>query len=138
MEKKNMKKIKAGVAIFAVVAVTFLLVAGPAMIASDVPGSPFYDHAWVTLSATDSQSGVAYINYSVTCTNPAGSIGWTHVAGSFVQFQVTTLGYYTVNYYAADNFGNIESMKTATFWVNASDTTPPSTSIVVSQEIPTG
>jgi len=141
-KKKNMKKIGASTAIFAVVAVVFLLSTGPAIVADEYEGSPFHDMVRVTLTATDSQSYVEYINYSITCTNPTYQPpGWqqyiTTTDPCSVSFDLNILGNYTVQYYAVDSFGNIEATKTTTFSLVPSDVTPPTTTIYITDAIPT-
>jgi hypothetical protein len=145
MEKKKMRKIEAGAAIFVIVAVTFILGTGPSIIADPYQEEPFHDMVRVTLSATDSQSSVEYINYSITCSNPAYQpLGWQQFDASQSQtdpvsfwFELNKLGDYTVQYYAADSFGNVEATKETTFSIVPSDQTPPTTTIFITDAIPT-
>lgn len=137
-KKKNMKKIKAGAAIFAVVAATFLLGAGPAIIAIEDPGSPYHDRVQVWLNATDTGAGVDYINYSIGFAPAGGGPGsqTTDIQfyGASVTFNLTDLGYYTISYYAVDNMGNVEPRQTTSFWLNSSDSTPPTTTIHIEDQ----
>ena len=135
MERKNLKRIEAVVAISGVLAVILILITGPALIAApDDPYPTYVGHAWVSLHATDA-SGVQYINYSIVCSDPAGSVGWTQVMGDTVSpFEVTTAGTYTVQYYAVDTLGNVEVMKLNSFIV--SETNPPITTLTVTQDHP--
>jgi hypothetical protein len=66
----------------------------------------------VTLSASDSGSGVANTQYSVD--------GGGYASGSSVS--ISSDGIHTISYFSTDVVGNIESPKTATVMI---DTTPP-------------
>ena len=140
-----MRKIEAGAAIFVIVAVTFILGTGPSIIADPYQQEPFHDMVRVALTATDSQSSVVYINYSISCTNPLYQyLGWQQFNASQSQtdpvsfwFELNILGNYTIQYYAADTFGNIESLKVTTFALVPSDVTPPTTTIYITDGIPT-
>lgn len=70
----------------------------------------------VTLTATDTGSGVKEIHYAID----GGAE--TTVAGSSTSIAVSTDGTHTVTYYAKDNAGNIESSNSITFKL---DKTPP-------------
>jgi hypothetical protein len=83
----------------------------------------------VTVSATDTESGVASVSYRLN------SGTWTTVGGSSTNFSVATQGTTTVSYYATDNAGNIATTKTLTVKLDnvaptVSVTYPPSGTIV--------
>jgi hypothetical protein len=138
MEKKKMRNIEASAAIFMIVAVTFILGTGPSIVADPYPGGPFHDRANVLLSATDDISGVAYINYSITCSNPAYTpLGWQSQVGSAVGIVLTIYGTYTIQYFAVDNYGNTEAIQETTFDIIPLDETPPTTTISINDTPPT-
>jgi hypothetical protein len=62
----------------------------------------------VTITATDSDSGVASVSYQVN----GGS--WTTLNGSSTSFAVSDQGTTTISYYATDNAGNVASTKSLT------------------------
>jgi uncharacterized cupredoxin-like copper-binding protein len=80
--------------------------------------------AMVTLSATDTGSGVASVEYKLD------SGAWTAYTSAV---QVSTPGAHTVLYRATDQAGNVSAEGTLTFTVVAGsvDTTPPSVSAAV-------
>jgi Bacterial Ig-like domain len=57
----------------------------------------------VTLTATDSGSGVASVSYRIA------SGPWTNVTGAVAAFDVTGQGTKTITYRATDNVGNVEA-----------------------------
>ena len=69
-------------------------------------GNVYTTDVTVSISRTDSMSGIAYTKYRVN-----GGTWTTYTA----PFTLSTDGTYTVDYYSADNAGNTESTKTATF-----------------------
>jgi hypothetical protein len=73
----------------------------------------------VTLNATDTQSGVRSITYSVS---GAETVAATTVNGSVAFIGVQNEGISTIGYQATDNWGNVESPKTVTVRI---DLTPP-------------
>ncbi|MEW6608964.1 MAG: hypothetical protein AB1414_16210 [bacterium] len=85
------------------------------------------DNGWyisdviVELSATDSQSGVKEIHYSVD--NEPEVI----VTGSLTSTILTSNGIHNITYYAVDTAGNQESSKSLTVNIDKSDITPPVT-----------
>ncbi|MFF4962404.1 OmpL47-type beta-barrel domain-containing protein, partial [Streptomyces sp. NPDC001222] len=86
----------------------------------------YVDSATVTVSATDADSGVAKIEYSLD-------------SGAYVDYsspvQVSGVGQHTVSYRATDKAGNTSAVKSVSFTVVAAppqDTTAPDTSASVS------
>jgi hypothetical protein len=71
-------------------------------------GAVYISNVTVTLTASDTQSGVNYTKYQVD------SGGWTTYSTPFV---VTANGTHVVSYYSVDNAGNIETTKTSNFTI---------------------
>lgn len=88
-------------------------------------GGAYIDMATVTVSASDTGSGVNTIEYAV------GSGAWQPYPGPVMIHQV---GEHTVRYRATDKAGNVAAEKSVTFTVVAAppqDTTPPVTGVTV-------
>ncbi|MER6117368.1 Ig-like domain repeat protein [Streptomyces sp. NPDC001743] len=117
--------------------VTFTVVAAPPQdetapaVSASVAGTKndageYLDSATVTVSATDTESGVATIEYALddTTYKPYTS-----------PVAVNTTGQHTLSYRATDKAGNTSTAKSVTFTVAApqppKDTTPPDTSATV-------
>ncbi|MGW1212637.1 OmpL47-type beta-barrel domain-containing protein [Streptomyces sp. NPDC002499] len=89
------------------------------------PEGNYLDMATVTVSASDTGSGVNTIEYAVN------SGAWTAYSGPVMVHQ---LGTHTVRYRATDKAGNAAADKSVTFTVVATppkDTTPPVTGVTV-------
>ncbi|AZS83813.1 DUF1080 domain-containing protein [Streptomyces griseoviridis] len=85
----------------------------------------YLDMATVTVSASDTGSGVNSVEYAL------GSGGWQPYAAPVMVHQV---GVHTVRYRATDKAGNVSAEKSVTFTVvapPAQDTTPPVTGVSV-------
>ncbi|MFD1045037.1 OmpL47-type beta-barrel domain-containing protein [Kibdelosporangium lantanae] len=78
--------------------------------------------ATVTVTATDSGSGVKTVEYALD--------GGSYTAYT-AAFDVTAAGAHTVKYRATDNAGNVSTEGTTSFTVVASDTTPPTVTSTV-------
>ncbi|MEW2612125.1 family 16 glycoside hydrolase [Streptomyces sp. NPDC047880] len=88
-------------------------------------GGAYIDMATVTVSVSDTGSGVNTIEYAV------GSGAWQPYPGPVMIHQV---GEHTVRYRATDKAGNVAAEKSVTFTVVAAppqDTTPPVTGVTV-------
>jgi hypothetical protein len=89
----------------------------------------YSDVASITLTASDTISGIARINYqldSATATDVAKDAAvWAAKETTYVVPGVRTIGTHTITYYAADSAGNAPGVQTKTFVVN--DTLPPVT-----------
>ncbi|MEU2600862.1 family 16 glycoside hydrolase [Streptomyces hirsutus] len=89
------------------------------------PDGAYIDMATVTVSASDTGSGVNTIEYAV------GSGAWQTYGGPVMVHQVGT---HTVRYRATDKAGNVSAVKSVGFTVVAAppqDTTPPVTGVNV-------
>lgn len=89
------------------------------------PDGAYIDMATVTVSASDTGSGVNTIEYAV------GSGAWQTYGGPVMVHQV---GAHTVRYRATDKAGNVSTVKSVGFTVVAAppqDTTPPVTGVNV-------
>ncbi|WP_208641407.1 OmpL47-type beta-barrel domain-containing protein [Streptomyces africanus] len=89
------------------------------------PDGAYIDMATVTVSASDTGSGVNTIEYAV------GSGAWQPYTGPVMVHQV---GSHTVRYRATDKAGNVAAEKSVQFTVVAAppqDTTPPVTGVTV-------
>jgi hypothetical protein len=71
-------------------------------------GGVYISDVNVTLTATDTESGVNYTKYQVD------SGGWITYSNPFV---VTANGTHVVSYYSVDNAGNIETIQTSNFTI---------------------
>lgn len=133
---KNKKKIEAAAAITAVVLATFIIGAGPAIIADPNPGGPqgsFVGEVTIWLNATDDISGVDYTEYKLYTTGSAPPADFTRYDPLNPPTESRT-GSYTVEFRSVDNAGNIEATKTATFSIVDADNTPPVTLIEIDGE----
>jgi uncharacterized cupredoxin-like copper-binding protein len=115
-----------GMAMFTVVQqdTTAPTVTGEVIGSRDANGA-YIGSAMVKLTATDTGSGVASVEYKLDGGN------WTAYTAAV---QVSSVGAHTVTYRATDQAGNVSAEGTLTFSVVAGsvDTTPPSVSAVVS------
>ncbi|RLF62216.1 MAG: hypothetical protein DRN33_05825, partial [Thermoplasmata archaeon] len=89
-------------------------------------GGVYTTDVTVSISRTDSTSGIAYTKYRVN----GGA--WTTYTASFT---LSTDGTYTVDYYSADNAGNVEPSKTVTFEILKNH--PPTADFTYSPQNPT-
>jgi len=80
----------------------------------------------VTISATDSGSGVASVSYKV------GSASTVTTSGSSVTFNLSQQGNVTIQHWATDNAGNVESTKSTTLKIDG--VAPPLTGLKISQD----
>jgi hypothetical protein len=83
----------------------------------------------VTLSATDTVSGVKSITYSATGAQPISS---TTINGSSTTINISTQGTTTVSFHAADNAGNVETPEN-TVTVKLDTTAPTNALSLVNQ-----
>jgi len=121
-----MKKIKAAAAISALFLTALVIVSGPSLIADDTPPQGTYtSEVTVILNASDADSGVQYIHYTVV----RDGVGFENqVYNESVTFVCDVPGDYTISYYAVDWAGNVEAEKSISFTI-LFDTTPPETEI---------
>jgi hypothetical protein len=73
----------------------------------------------VTLNATDTGSGVANIRYRVD------SGAWVTVNGAVAAFDVVGQGTKMISYYATDNVGNVETLRTLVLNIDAAAPSAP-------------
>ncbi|TDD70779.1 hypothetical protein E1262_08380 [Jiangella aurantiaca] len=95
---------------------------------SQNPAGDYIGSATVTVTASDTQSGVASIEYNL---DGAGFVAYT------APVVVSAVGTHTVQYRATDNAGNVAPVESVTFAVVApepDDTTPPAVAGTVSGE----
>ena len=124
--KKDMRKIKAAAAISALVLTAIVVLSGPSMIADTTPPENTYTSAvTVTLTASDNQSGVEYIQYTVI---HDGVPSQNRVYNETATFVCDESGEYTIEYFAVDWAGNVETTKSKSFTI-VFDITPPDTEI---------
>nr|WP_052477744.1 hypothetical protein [Kibdelosporangium sp. MJ126-NF4]CEL13645.1 putative secreted glycosyl hydrolase [Kibdelosporangium sp. MJ126-NF4]CTQ99331.1 putative glycosyl hydrolase [Kibdelosporangium sp. MJ126-NF4] len=86
------------------------------------PNGNYINKATVTLTATDTQSGVKSTEYKLD------SGAWTAYTTPVV---VNAAGAHTVTYRATDNANNVSAEGTANFTIVAPDTTPPTVNAAV-------
>ncbi|PZF82553.1 OmpL47-type beta-barrel domain-containing protein [Jiangella anatolica] len=95
---------------------------------SQNPDGDYIGSATVTVTASDTQSGVASIEYNL---NGAGFVAYT------APVVVNTVGDHTVQFRATDNAGNVAPVESVAFTVVAvqpDDTTPPAVTSSVAGE----
>ncbi len=91
----------------------------------NVPATWQTSDVTVTLTPNDgSGSGVAYVKYTTDGTDPSTSGTAVTLSTSPYQFTISTDGIYTIKYYAVDNVGNAETVKTATNQLKLDKTAP--------------
>lgn len=133
MKKIESRKIKAGVAILAVLMIemssvsAFVANSDENIIANsdDSVGSlpredSYIDYVNVTLNSTDDWSGVAYTLYKIIDVTPE----WLPYQGTFT---IEGVGNYTILVYAVDMAGNIEEIKTILANVSTDTVAPVTT-----------
>ncbi|HEY6291622.1 MAG TPA: Ig-like domain repeat protein [Terriglobia bacterium] len=91
-----------------------------ATLSGTLSGSVYVSSVNVTLTATDSGSGVASTSYQID-----GGSWLTYTA----TFAVSALGTHTVNFYSKDKAGNVESTKSVSFTIDSSTTTSVASSL---------
>lgn len=125
MKKIESRKIKAGVALIAVLMIAMSSVSAFVANSDDsgtignlsVPrADPYIDIVNVTLNATDDLSGVAYTVFRIE-----NETNWLPYQGTF---SVQGVGNYTISFYSVDVAGNIEATQSVSFDITTDVSAP--------------